>query len=267
MAHLQTALNKKSNFPHTHASSESLWGGINGTLSDQADLQSALNAKSDTHTHPYAYDNHNHGLTYEANNANIQEHVAQAHAPSVAQANADITKAEIEAKLVGAITSHSHSGGAGEAFPVGSVFISVVSTNPATLLGYGTWGAIAAGRVLVGLDSGDTDFDTVEETGGAKTVTLDTTMIPAHTHVQNAHTHTQDAHAHTQASQTATAGSISSWEHGAIDTSSAATETLNTGNATAVNQNATATNQDTGGGAAHSNVQPYFVVYMFKRTA
>ena len=34
------------------------------------------------------------------------------HAPAGAQANADITKAEIEAKLIGAITSHSHSGGA-----------------------------------------------------------------------------------------------------------------------------------------------------------
>ena len=54
------------------------------------------------------------------------------------------------------------------AFPVGSVFISVVSTNPATLLGYGTWTALASGRVLIGLDSGDTDFDTVLETGGAK---------------------------------------------------------------------------------------------------
>src|SRR3990172_7594580 len=88
--------------------------------------------------------------------------------------------------------------------PVGFVFISVVSTNPATLLGYGTWSAFGAGRVLVGLDSGDTDFDTVEETGGAKTVTLDATMIPAHTHTQNAHTHTQDSHNHTQDAHTHT---------------------------------------------------------------
>lgn len=61
--------------------------------------------------------------------------------------------------------NHSH-----EAFPIGAVFISVVSTNPSTLLGYGTWAAFGAGRVLVGLNAGDTDFDTAEKTGGAKTV-------------------------------------------------------------------------------------------------
>lgn len=61
----------------------------------------------------------------------------------------------------------AHAAG-GQAFPVGALFLSVVSTNPATLLGYGTWSAFGAGRVLVGLDSGDADFDTVEETGGAK---------------------------------------------------------------------------------------------------
>jgi hypothetical protein len=62
-------------------------------------------------------------------------------------------------------------GGPGaEAFPVGAVFLSLVSTNPATLLGYGTWNAIGAGRVLVGLDAGDPDFDTDGETGGAKTI-------------------------------------------------------------------------------------------------
>lgn len=101
-------------------------------------------------------------------------------------------------------TWQAPSGGGGAAFPVGSIYLAVVSTNPATLLGYGTWSSIGAGRVLVGLDSGDTDFDTVEETGGAKTAshthpagTLGTDTTPAHDHPigsvavagESAHTH------------------------------------------------------------------------------
>ncbi|HUR52946.1 MAG TPA: hypothetical protein VMZ71_02360 [Gemmataceae bacterium] len=58
-----------------------------------------------------------------------------------------------------------------EAWPVGSVFLAVVPTNPAALLGYGTWAAFGAGKMLVGLDAADPDFDTAEETGGVKTAT------------------------------------------------------------------------------------------------
>lgn len=152
---------------------------------------------------------------------------------------------------------------AGEAFPVGSVFIAVISTDPSTLLGYGTWAAFAAGRVLVGLDGTQTEFDTVEETGGAKTHTLTTAEMPSHTHVQDAHNHTQNAHSHTQASTTISTGSTSN-RLGTNDTSSTAEAT---GSTTATNQAATATNQNTGGGGAHNNLQPYVVVYMWKRTA
>lgn len=56
------------------------------------------------------------------------------------------------------------------------------------------------GRVPVGRDSGDTSFDTMGETGGAKTHTLTTSEMPAHTHIQDQHTHTQNAHTHTQQS-------------------------------------------------------------------
>lgn len=174
------------------------------------------------------------------------------------------------------------------AWPVGAVYTSVLSTSPATLFG-GTWTAIGAGRVLVGLDSGDTDFDTPEETGGAKTVTLSSAEMPSHTHVQDAHNHTQDAHTHTQNSHNHTQNSfapriINSGTAGTVgvqgasaasnaNASNAATTATNqvatavNQNATATNQAATATNQTTGGGGSHSNVQPYFVVYMWKRTA
>lgn len=68
-------------------------------------------------------------------------------------------------------------------YPVGSVYINVSdSTSPATLLGFGTWSALGAGRMIVGFDSGDTAFDAAGETGGANTVTLTTTELPAHTH-------------------------------------------------------------------------------------
>jgi len=64
-----------------------------------------------------------------------------------------------------------------EIYPVGSIYINASNaTNPDTLLGFGTWVAFGAGRVMVGLDSGDTDFDTAEETGGAKTDTVDVTV-------------------------------------------------------------------------------------------
>lgn len=212
--------------------------------------------------------------------------------------------------MSGSVHYSSESAPKSEAFPIGSVFIAVVSTDPSTLLGYGAWSAFGAGRVLVGLNATDTDFDTVEETGGAKTHTLTAQEMPVHTHVQDAHTHTQNSHNHVQdphthtqnahthiqdphshviTSQTATTGGATSYEHGALDTSSAeaeATETTNAAtatnqNATAVNQNATATNQaatavnqnatavnqNAGSGAAHSIMNPFIVVYFWKRTA
>ena len=35
-------------------------------------------------------------------------------------------------------------------YPVGSIYLSTVATNPATLFGIGTWQALPAGRVLIG---------------------------------------------------------------------------------------------------------------------
>lgn len=127
------------------------------------------------------------------------------------------------------------------AYPVGSIYMNATnSTNPATLLGFGTWSSFGAGRVLIGIDSSDTDFDTAEETGGSKTHTLSVAELPAHTHTIS--------------------GNISrsgfSFEHHQFN-SRMPGENFDT--------NPTVSN--TGSGSAHNNVQPYIVVYMWKRTA
>jgi hypothetical protein len=63
-------------------------------------------------------------------------------------------------------------------FPVGSIYTNATNaTNPGTLLGFGTWTAFGAGRVMVGFDAGNALFDTAEETGGSADATL-----PTHTH-------------------------------------------------------------------------------------
>jgi len=77
-------------------------------------------------------------------------------------------------------------------YPVGSIYTNAsVSTNPATLLGFGTWTAFGAGRVMVGFDAGNALFDTAEETGGsADAITV------SHTHTatvsETPHSHTYD---------------------------------------------------------------------------
>jgi hypothetical protein len=124
------------------------------------------------------------------------------------------------------------------AWPVGSVFISVLSTNPATLLGFGTWAAFAAGRVLVGLDAGQVEFDTLLETGGAKTHTLTTNEMPAHTH--------------TQSVNSATNGGSSGYTPDS-STNTSTTSGYSTGS--------------TGGGVAFSVMNPYVVVSFWERTA
>jgi hypothetical protein len=123
-------------------------------------------------------------------------------------------------------------------YPVGSIYMNASdSTNPATLLGFGTWVAFGAGRVPVGIDSTQTEFDTAEETGGAKTHTLTISEMPSHNHNQPA---------------------------GILPPPNANDLDITGGNARTLGDNVSTDN--TGGGNAHNNLQPYIVVYMWKRT-
>ena len=155
-------------------------------------------------------------------------------------------------------------------YPVGSIYISTASTNPATLFGMGTWSAFGAGKMLVSLDSGDTDFDTAEETGGAKTKTIAQANLPnISTGAGTAHTHVQDAHLHLipDVRDATTGGSTTNIAKTADATSTTGT-LINTANATATNQNeSTHTHSLGGSGTALNVMNPYIVTYIFKRTA
>ena len=78
-------------------------------------------------------------------------------------------------------------------YPIGSIYISTTLSTP-TQVGSaigGTWESYGKGQTLVGVDTSQTEFNTVSKTGGAKSVstTLKEANLPAHTH-DISHTHT-----------------------------------------------------------------------------
>jgi hypothetical protein len=141
-------------------------------------------------------------------------------------------------------------------YPVGAIYISTLATNPNTLLGFGTWTAYGAGRVLVGL--GSSPFDALGNTGGAETHTLVSGEMPAHTHVQDSHTH----------GPATSGGTPIDFMYTAVVGTGGAGLTAGTNITSSPTTAATtAVNQNTGGGGAHNNLQPYVTVAMWLRTA
>lgn len=143
-------------------------------------------------------------------------------------------------------------------YPVGSIYVNATNaTNPGTLLGFGTWTAFGAGRVMVGFDAGDTLFDTAEETGGSKDA-----IVVEHTHTYSGTTDSSGTHTHTI--PTSNTGDSS----GKADVGNGATEgTLTTNSAGAHTHTFSGTTASTGSSGTNANLPPYITVYMWKRTA
>lgn len=141
-------------------------------------------------------------------------------------------------------------------FPVGAIYSAIVSTNPGTLLGFGTWTAFGAGRVLVGFDSGNALFDTAEETGGSADA-----IVVSHTHTATSTvTDPQHAHGLIPIASGDTGSNTGAYREGASGTFT------NSGSASTGVTVAT-TNASTGSSGTNANYQPYITVYMWKRTA
>lgn len=164
-------------------------------------------------------------------------------------------------------------------YPVGALFLSTVATNPATLFGFGTWEAYGSGKVPVAIDTTDTDFATLGQTGGAKRVALTTANLPDHYHSvpgQTVTTSTTGGHTHAsgdfkyllkKATESSTVTDVD-FTAGEPDVGAGGIAEM----ASSGNHNHTvtvpATNTgSTGSGQSHSNVQPYIVVAMWRRTA
>lgn len=125
-------------------------------------------------------------------------------------------------------------------FPVGQIVIKGDNEDYSNWLGF-TWERTAVGKVLVGIDSTDTDFNTIGKTGGAKKVTLTKNELPkeiGQALLYDSGTTTQSSSMDALTTQ---------W-----------TNKYRSGLYNVVNEQ---------GGNAHNNLQPYQVVAYWKRVA
>tara|TARA_R100001224_G_scaffold25244_1_gene13493 strand:+ start:262 stop:1200 length:939 start_codon:yes stop_codon:yes gene_type:complete len=153
-------------------------------------------------------------------------------------------------------------------YPVGHILTTVKSGNPGTAdyfasgVSFGTWAAYGAGRVMVGLDGTDTDFDVIKETGGSKTHTLDITEIPDHRHAvfANEDDDRNLANANESVAKKDTTAGDTAY---VLESSGTLDSTL--GRTSGVKTTGTAAPSSIG--QAHTIVQSYITTYLWERTA
>jgi microcystin-dependent protein len=152
------------------------------------------------------------------------------------------------------------------AYPIGSIYMSTVATNPGTLFGFGTWVAYGTGRMPISADGSTYVAGT---TGGSATTTLITANLPSHNHTATT-TITDPGHTHTLAFS---AGSTMT---GLGSTGPSGWQGANTGvnyitvsgtNSSSTGITASTTTANTGSGTAATTISPYIAVYMWNRTA
>ena len=154
-------------------------------------------------------------------------------------------------------------------FPIGSIRMTVSAADESAFLG-GAWVRWGTGRVPVGVNTSDTNFNTVEKTGGANTHTLATAELPSHNHsfsgsvtvnANGAHTHQASAGSYKVGS-----GSTSVYYY---LTNGGTTSPQSTGSGGSHDHTGSVSGSvgSNGSGAAHNNLQPYITCYFWKRTA
>jgi len=143
-------------------------------------------------------------------------------------------------------------------YPVGSLYFnSSVTTNPGTLLGFGTWAAFGAGRVIVGYNASNALFDALEETGGSAD-----SLVVTHTHSATFSGNALSAHSHTFTGGLSPGGGGGTGGGDLNSSSSSTTSSVSGGTPSGSVSIASA-----GDSGTNANYQPYITVAVWKRTA
>lgn len=151
-------------------------------------------------------------------------------------------------------------------YPIGAIYMSTVSTNPATLFKIGNWEALPAGRVLLaqGTSTWGVNYS-AGGTGGEDKHTLTVNESAPHNHTGSATT-SGSTHTHALTMQASHGesgnGGVPRFSDGDV------WSPYKTQNLSAAGEHSHAiTINNSGGGQAHNNMQPYLSVYMWKRTS